>query len=127
MKGRVLRSFLLWRKRGARGAKSKGKNLPVLALFLSLFFLSLSWEELSYLLSQAPGQLALLFHRTPIEKVLKKKYLAPQVRAKLELVLDIKRYAEKEIGLVHNKSYTCLLYKSPSPRDLSTSRMPSSA
>ena len=25
------------------------------------------------------------------------------------------------------KSYTCLLYTSPSPRDLSTSRMPSSA
>ena len=27
----------------------------------------------------------------------------------------------------HLKSYSCLLYTSPSPRDLSTSRMPSSA
>ena len=27
----------------------------------------------------------------------------------------------------HLQSYTCLLYTSPSPRDLSTSRMPSSA
>ena len=26
-----------------------------------------------------------------------------------------------------NKGYSCLLYTSPSPRDLSTSRMPSSA
>ena len=29
--------------------------------------------------------------------------------------------------VVNNYSYTCLLYTSPSPRDLSTSRMPSSA
>ena len=28
---------------------------------------------------------------------------------------------------VHRQIYTCLLYTSPSPRDLSTSRMPSSA
>ena len=32
---------------------------------------------------------------------------------------------ETKDGLVH--SYICLLYTSPSPRDLSTSRMPSSA
>ena len=31
------------------------------------------------------------------------------------------------IGLVHDPAYSCLLYTSPSPRDLSTSRMPSSA
>ena len=28
---------------------------------------------------------------------------------------------------IKNKAWTCLLYTSPSPRDLSTSRMPSSA
>ena len=28
---------------------------------------------------------------------------------------------------IKQKKYTCLLYTSPSPRDLSTSRMPSSA
>ena len=30
-------------------------------------------------------------------------------------------------GMFHRKNYFCLLYTSPSPRDLSTSRMPSSA
>ena len=30
-------------------------------------------------------------------------------------------------GITTSKEYTCLLYTSPSPRDLSTSRMPSSA
>ena len=29
--------------------------------------------------------------------------------------------------VMENKDYVCLLYTSPSPRDLSTSRMPSSA
>ena len=28
---------------------------------------------------------------------------------------------------IHDPNYNCLLYTSPSPRDLSTSRMPSSA
>ena len=30
-------------------------------------------------------------------------------------------------GQLQTRSYSCLLYTSPSPRDLSTSRMPSSA
>ena len=33
----------------------------------------------------------------------------------------------KTLRVVHYDDYTCLLYTSPSPRDLSTSRMPSSA
>ena len=35
--------------------------------------------------------------------------------------------AYKEIWMNHNNMSPCLLYTSPSPRDLSTSRMPSSA
>ena len=39
-----------------------------------------------------------------------------------------KMYTHKELGLVSEVFKTsCLLYTSPSPRDLSTSRMPSSA
>ena len=33
----------------------------------------------------------------------------------------------RQIGAFNNESLICLLYTSPSPRDLSTSRMPSSA
>ena len=36
-----------------------------------------------------------------------------------------KRHAERQFS--ESVSYNCLLYTSPSPRDLSTSRMPSSA
>ena len=31
------------------------------------------------------------------------------------------------VGAIHERVLSCLLYTSPSPRDLSTSRMPSSA
>ena len=41
---------------------------------------------------------------------------------------EVKRKWEKKKGKVENKKdRSCLLYTSPSPRDLSTSRMPSSA
>eukprot|EP00831_Metopus_contortus_P052115 TRINITY_DN43758_c0_g1_i1.p2 TRINITY_DN43758_c0_g1~~TRINITY_DN43758_c0_g1_i1.p2 ORF type:complete len:127 (+),score=40.15 TRINITY_DN43758_c0_g1_i1:74-454(+) len=53
---------------------------------------------------------------------------------------DLKKFVEEELhsnnihfmpvlepGLKADPHYTCLLYTSPSPRDLSTSRMPSSA
>jgi len=36
-------------------------------------------------------------------------------------------YHFQSLGRLHAKGFTCLLYTSPSPRDLSTSRMPSSA
>ena len=38
-----------------------------------------------------------------------------------------KSIIEKETGLDFFHNWDCLLYTSPSPRDLSTSRMPSSA
>ena len=41
-------------------------------------------------------------------------------------LLDVERRA-KYIILRLSNDYSCLLYTSPSPRDLSTSRMPSSA
>ena len=49
----------------------------------------------------------------------------------IEIVeLAIKKYGPPVYvnhEIVHNKYVICLLYTSPSPRDLSTSRMPSSA
>ena len=43
-----------------------------------------------------------------------------------ETFSDAKKVLDKySIGVAHHK--VCLLYTSPSPRDLSTSRMPSSA
>jgi len=84
--------------------KTRLKIILILALLLGGF--SCGPEELAYLLQQAPGQLLLLMDRVPIEKVLKRKDLDPETRAKLELILDVKKYSEEKIGLVRNKSYT---------------------
>ncbi len=40
---------------------------------------------------------------------------------------EVKKAYKKLITKYHPDKHTCLLYTSPSPRDLSTSRMPSSA
>ena len=44
-------------------------------------------------------------------------------------ILKAKTFSQKEIRLdaMRKEIHSCLLYTSPSPRDLSTSRMPSSA
>ena len=47
------------------------------------------------------------------------------LRLILEMDGEVVDRADPHVGLLHRG--TCLLYTSPSPRDLSTSRMPSSA
>ena len=42
-------------------------------------------------------------------------------------IIDIKEIKKEELSSMINEANDCLLYTSPSPRDLSTSRMPSSA
>ena len=45
----------------------------------------------------------------------------------IDVVLQVEKIHHKAEATVNAKGITCLLYTSPSPRDLSTSRMPSSA
>ena len=52
----------------------------------------------------------------------------PIIRPSVEAMAETYELAVREPELASATSpYTCLLYTSPSPRDLSTSRMPSSA
>ena len=53
------------------------------------------------------------------------KNLLEDVKVYFKSKKELDKYSSKE-QLMHN-GYVCLLYTSPSPRDLSTSRMPSSA
>ncbi len=86
--------------------KIRVRRIIGVLLALTMFSLtSCDEEELSYLLQQAPGQIDLLLHRVPIKKILKRDDLDPEVRHKLELVLDVKAYAVHEIGLYRNKNY----------------------
>ena len=61
------------------------------------------------------------FAKSP-EKIVKSYLKADDVEERSEFISD----SEKTIKYM-NFHYGCLLYTSPSPRDLSTSRMPSSA
>lgn len=78
----------------------------VFLAFVCVFFSGCGAEEFFYLVEQAPGQFSLLIKREGIEKILKRPDLDAATREKLELVLDIKSYAENDIGLVRNPSYT---------------------
>ena len=50
------------------------------------------------------------------------------IQGKLKIVLhDVSGTLIRALGTIERRGYDCLLYTSPSPRDLSTSRMPSSA
>ena len=79
--------------------------VPGLILLFCGFLSACDEEEFSYLMQQAPGQVALLFNRVPFERMLKDPDLDPQIRAKLEFVLDVKTYGVEKIGLMRNKNY----------------------
>ena len=53
-----------------------------------------------------------------------------KMQQKIEMIFNKQKaglVANLEIAVNGSRSWSCLLYTSPSPRDLSTSRMPSSA
>ena len=59
------------------------------------------------------------------------KLAAEKISSPVEIIVVINRCTDQSEEIAKNNScllvYSCLLYTSPSPRDLSTSRMPSSA
>ena len=62
------------------------------------------------------------------EKLFLKSELKKQFKSlQKELVPNIEPHIPEFLFSEHHQSHACLLYTSPSPRDLSTSRMPSSA
>ena len=60
---------------------------------------------------------------TCLEKIEELKKIIPEPENLHEEIAILEKQSKKETERI----YSCLLYTSPSPRDLSTSRMPSSA
>lgn len=75
-------------------------------IFISLSGLLVSCETLSYYSQAAKGQLAILFSRESIVKLLAEDSLDPALRAKLNLVLDIRSFAESELLLPVADNYS---------------------
>ncbi|MHC4607369.1 MAG: aminopeptidase [Planctomycetota bacterium] len=59
-----------------------------------------------YYVRQAVGQMSLLASSREIEEVLASEDLTPEQKARLRLILDVKEYAEREIGLAPSDNYT---------------------
>jgi predicted aminopeptidase len=65
---------------------------------LAFCAISLCGCDISYLAHGACAELRLLWNRKPIDQVLQKKDLNPQVRSNLELVLEVRRFAAEQLG-----------------------------
>jgi predicted aminopeptidase len=59
-----------------------------------------------YVLQAARGQAAILAKREPIDRVVARASTPPEVRARLEQVVAIRKFASSELGLPRNRSYT---------------------
>lgn len=77
----------------------KKSCLGIFAIFI------LSGCQMGYYASSAYNQSKLLRARKPIEKVLQDPSVPEDTKRKLRLVLDVKEFGEKNLGLKANKSY----------------------
>jgi predicted aminopeptidase len=59
-----------------------------------------------YLVRQGEGQLTILLGARPISEVLADPDLDPRARRKLELILEIKEFGERQMGLAASTNYT---------------------
>ncbi len=79
-----------------------GKTVSLLALAL----LAAGMLSGCYLARQAQGQLRILTHMRRIEDVLADPAVPHAVKEKLRLVLEVKEYGEREMGLAPSDNYT---------------------
>ena len=79
--------------------------LAGLVVFVTSVSLS-ACSSMSYYTQAIVGQVGVLRARQPIESLLDNPSTSPEVRQKLQLALDIRRYASQELGLPDNGSYT---------------------
>ena len=62
--------------------------------------------DVGYYFHLVRGQFRLLWNRQPIERLLKRSDLDPEVRDRLRFVQEVRAFAEGEIGLSRSKNYT---------------------
>jgi len=78
----------------------------VLVALVLLLLITLGSCQISYLAQAAAGHLRIMQARQPIEEVLKKDQADQKIKEKLQMVLDVRDFAARELGLPDNKSYT---------------------
>lgn len=68
-------------------------------IVLALLVLMLSGCDIGYLAHSACSEVRLLWNRKPIDTILANPELSPEARAKLEMVLQVRRFAANHLGL----------------------------
>ena len=77
------------------------------ALALILLSIALvSCETVGYYSQAARGQLAIVFGREDIRRLLQQEELPPQLLEKFERVIEIRKFAETELGLPVGDHYS---------------------
>ena len=88
--------------------------------------------ESDVFINHQPGKYSFSIHISSLNIVLdlvvKNRRIRSDVNMYCHVIMSLNRESQaKEFSIFRIMNSTCLLYTSPSPRDLSTSRMPSSA
>lgn len=83
----------------AGGNSLHGAHLKGTRTVLALLALMLSGCDIAYLAHSACSEVHLLWNRKPIDRVLAKPDLSSEVRAKLEMVLQVRHFAAERLGL----------------------------
>lgn len=91
--------------RDLSGRPRQGRPYKAFAAIAALALLVASCGHLRYYGQAVGGGLGLLLDREPIEKVLAREDLTEQDRERLELALEIRRFASERLELPENKSY----------------------
>ncbi|MDG1025009.1 MAG: aminopeptidase [Gammaproteobacteria bacterium] len=89
----------------ASGKLYKSNAVKALALML-LSIALVSCETVGYYSQAARGQLAIVFGREDIRRLLQQEELPPQLLEKFEKVIEIRKFAETELGLPVGDHYS---------------------
>ncbi len=81
-------------------------DVVTVALVALLSLTATTGCQITYLLKGAYNQMNILYHREPIEEVLKNPDLSPEDRAKLELTQKARRYSSEKLSLKVGKNYS---------------------
>jgi predicted aminopeptidase len=84
----------------------KSARVAIGAIALAVCAAALAGCDVSYLAHSACSEIRLLWNRRPIERVLERKDIEPQVRSNLEMVLEVRRFASQRLGLNVGGAYS---------------------
>src|SRR6267378_2406940 len=84
---------------------SRFRKSLVCALLLLLTFTWVGCENLRYYNQAINGQYQIIASKRPIDKVIADRETSPDLKSKLQFVVDIRHYAEKALKLPVNGQY----------------------